>query len=192
MNAWFGIINSVNLLFGTYFLYQALTTGIIRTTEQLQAAPRIYGITYALSSSIFANPHQLIMVGLGLVPLLFSFFFWLVPALRFARLGGENEKIKKRNLRKTGFRVIWEKIRGIRTADLNNPAPECGPKSPEAEQERIIVEMGSYSQPDVEADERGTVYNFTGLEREKKALAAGRAAVNPGDFEIGKVVFDSE
>jgi hypothetical protein len=52
--------------------------------------------------------------------------------------------------------------------------------------------MGSYSQPEVEVDERGTVYNFTELEREKKALAVAREAVNPADFEIGKVIFDSE
>jgi hypothetical protein len=192
MNTWFGIINSVNLFFGTYFLYQAFNTGIIRTTEHLQASPRLYAIAYAMASSFAGNPHSFILVGLGLVPLLFSFFFWLIPALRYARLGTQNQEIKKRNLRKNGFRVIWEKIRGIRTADLGNPAPEYSPKAPEAEREKLIVEMGSYSQPDVEVDEGGTVYNFTELAREKEALAASRAAVNPGDFNIGKVVFDSE
>jgi hypothetical protein len=193
MNTWFVIINSVNLFFGTYFLYHALNTGIIRTVEQLRASPRIYAVTYkALSALIAGDPRLFILAGLGLVPLLFSFFFWLVPALRFARLGAQNQEIKKRNLRKSGFRVIWEKIRGVRAADLSNPAPEYNPKAPEAEREKIIVEMGSYSQPEVEVDERGTLYNFTELEREKGALAASRAAVNPGDFEIGKVVFDSE
>jgi hypothetical protein len=192
MNTWFGIINSVNLFFGAYFLYQAFNTGIIRTTEQLQASPRIYAIAYAMVSPITGNPHSFILVGLGLIPLLFSFFFWLIPALRYARLGAQNQIIKKRNLRKSGFRVIWEKIRGIRTADLGNPAPEYSPKAPEAEREKIIVEMGSYSQPEVEVDEGGTLYNFTELAREMEALAASRAAVNPGDFDIGKVVFDSE
>jgi hypothetical protein len=193
MNAWFGIINTVNLLFGGYFFYQALNTGIIRTTEQLQASPRIYGITYALASTIFDNPHSVMLAGLGIVPLLFSIIFWLIPALRFARLGAENQGIKQRNLRKAGFRVIWEKLRGVRAADIDYPAPECRPKDPEGERERIIAEMGAYSQPDVETGGDGEiVYNFTELEREKKALAASRAAVNPGDFDIGKVIFDSE
>jgi hypothetical protein len=192
LNTWFGIINSVNLLFGGYFLYHALTTGIIRTAEQLQAGPRVYGITYALALAVFDNPHPVILMGLGIVPLVFSFLFWLIPGLRFARLGTENQGIKKRNLRKAGFRIIWEKLRGLRAADIDNPAPECRPKDREAEGEKIIAEMGSYSQPEVEIDEGGgTVYNFTELEREKKALAASRAAVNPGDFDIGKVVFDS-
>jgi hypothetical protein len=190
MNAWFGIINTVNLLFGTYFFYQSFNTGLIMTFEQLQQSPRIYAITYGLATRFLENPHPFIMTGLGLVPLLFSFFFWLIPALRFLRLGAENREIKKRNLRKTGFRVIWEKLRGVRRADLDNPAPEC--RLAGAEQEKIIIEMGSYSQPDVEVDEKGTVYNFTGLEREKQALAAERAKVNPEDFKIGGIVFDSE
>jgi hypothetical protein len=194
MNAWFAIINSVNLLFGSYFFYQALNTGILTTTAQLRAAPRLYGIAYYfLAKSITGNPRPLLLVGLGLVPLLFSFFFWLIPALRLVRLNGENQNIKKRNLRKTGFGKIWEKPRGLAAADIDGPAPECRPANLEAERERIIVEMGTYSQPGVEVDESGrTVYNFTELEREKAALAAGRAAVNPEDFRIGRVIFDSE
>jgi hypothetical protein len=190
MNAWFGIINTVNLLFGSYFLYQSFATGIIRTTEQLRASPRLYGIAYYYLHTLVDNPRSLILTGLGLVPLLFSVCFWLIPALRFARLGAENQAIKRRNLRKTGFRVIWEKLRGIRGADLDNPAPEC--RAAGAEREKVITEMGAYSPPELEVDEGGTVYSFPELERERKALAASRAAVNPGDFEIGKVVFDSE
>ncbi|MDR2176909.1 MAG: hypothetical protein LBP20_02575 [Treponema sp.] len=188
MNTWFGIINTVNLLFGAYFFYQALSTGIIRTTAQLQAAPRLYGITYYLSLHVFDNPRMFMLAGLGLVPLLFSVFFWLIPALRSVRLKTENRAIAQRNLRKNGFRVIWEKLRGIRPADID----AAGPETSEKEREKIITEMGSYSRPEVEVDEKGTVYNFTELEREKKALDAGRAQVNPGDFEIGKVIFDSE
>jgi hypothetical protein len=188
MNTWFGIINTVNLLFGGYFLYQSFNTGIIRTTEQLRASPPLYGIAYALAARISGAPLPLMLAGLGIVPLVFSILFWLIPALRFARLNRENQGIKKRNLRKTGFRVIWEKLRGIRAAAIGAPD-----RPGEAEGEKIIIEMGSYSQPEVEADQGGgTVYNFTELEREKKALAASRAAVNPGDFDIGKVVFDSE
>ncbi|MDR0670576.1 MAG: hypothetical protein LBF95_10890 [Treponema sp.] len=193
MNTWFGIINSVNLLFGGYFFYQAFNTGIIRTTAQFQASPRLYAITYDLAASVLGNPHSFIMVGLGLIPLLFSLIFWLVPALRFARLNGENQNIKKRNLRKIGFGKIWEKPRGLVPAHIDSPAPECRPRGLEAEREKVITEMGSYSQPDVEVDETGTtIYSFTELEREKRALEAGRAAVNPEDFKIGKVIFDSE
>jgi hypothetical protein len=192
MNAWFGIINTVNLLFGSYYAYQAIHTGIIRSNEALAASPRLYGITYALATSITPNPQPLIFIGLGIVPLLFSFFFWLIPALRMAGLGKENQGIKKQNLRKIGFRKIWDKIRGITLVDIGNPAAECLPKDLPGEQEKIIKEMGSYSMPEVEVDaENKTVYNFNELEREKQALAASRAAVKPEDFDIGKVVFDS-
>jgi hypothetical protein len=193
MNAWFGIINSANLLFGGYFLYQGLNTGIIRTAEQLRAGPRLYGIAYSLAASAFNNPLPLILVGLGIVPLIFSVIFWLIPALRYARLDAQNQNIKKRNLRKIGFGKIWEKTRGLIPAAIGGSAPECRPKALETEREKVLAEMGSYSQPDLEAEEGGTmVYNFPGLEREKKALAAGRSQVDPGDFKIGKVIFDSE
>jgi hypothetical protein len=192
LNTWFGIVNSVNLFFGGYFFYQALNTGIIGTTEQLQASPRLYGITYALASAATDNPHPILLIGLGLIPLLFSALFWLIPALRFARLNRENQAIKKRNLRKFGFFKIWEKPRGVSVSGINATAAECRPRDLEAEEEKIIVEMGSYSQPEVEVVEGGAVYNFTELEREKEALAAERAKVNPRDFDIGKVVFDSE
>jgi hypothetical protein len=193
MNAWFGIINAVNLFFGSYFFYQAVHVGIIRTNEELAIAPRLYGVAYyALSTTIIENPQPFMLIGLGLVPLLFSFFFWIIPALRRARLGNENQGIKKRNLRKIGFRTIWDKIRGIRAADIASPAEECRPKTLEMEQERVITEMGTYSQPEEEVDDGGTtLYHFTGLEREKRALAASRAEVNPADFAIGKIVFDS-
>jgi hypothetical protein len=192
MNTWFGIINSVNLLFGGYFSYQAIQTGIIRTSEELAASPRLYGITYALSTMITDNPQPLLFIGLGIVPLLFSLFFWIIPALRLASLGNENQNIKKQNLRKIGFNRIWEKLRGITATDIENPAVECRPKDLPAEQEKIIREMGTYSMPEVEVDAGNkTLYNFNDLEREKQALAASRAAVKPEDFDIGKVVFDS-
>jgi hypothetical protein len=193
MNAWFAVINTVNLLFGGYFFYHALNTGIIGTAEQLQASPRVYGTAYILASAVADNPHPVILAGLGIVPLVFSALFWLIPALRFARLGTGNQEIKKRNLRKTGFRAIWEKPEGVKAAGIGSPAPECRPRDPEAEQEKIITEMASYSQPEVETGGGGTlIYNFRELEREKKALAAGRARVDPASFKVGKVVFDSE
>jgi hypothetical protein len=193
MNTWFGIINTVNLFFGGYFFYQALHTGIILSNEALAASPRLYGVTYALATAITQEPQPLLLIGLGVVPLLFSFFFWLIPALRLAGLGRENQGIKKLNLRKVGFRKIWDKIRGITLVDIGNPAAECLPKDLPGEQDRIIKEMGSYSMPEVEVDaENRTIYNFNALEREKAALAASRAAVKPEDFDIGKVVFDSD
>ncbi|GHU77856.1 hypothetical protein FACS189462_0840 [Spirochaetia bacterium] len=199
MNTWFGIINSVNLLFGGYFLYQSTATRIVKDAAtgdlivQASAAySYLYKVAYVLFTAITDNPLPILTVGLGVVPLAFSILFWLIPALRFNREKNENEEIKLGNLRKTGFQKIWSMIRGIRNRDIDSAIPECRPKKLIAAQDKIIKEMGSYSMPEVEVNGEGeTLYHFNELEREKAALAKYRAAINPGDSDLGKIIFDS-
>jgi hypothetical protein len=193
MNGWFGIINSVNMLFGGYFLYNALHTGPILSQAHFQASSYLYGLTYVLCSQIAVNPLPILTIGLGIVPLVFSVVFWAIPALRLLREKNENEEIKLVNLRKTGFQKIWSKIRGIRNRDIDGAIPECRPKKLSLAQDRIIKEMGTYSMPEVEVDSEGaTLYHFNDLEREKTALAQYRSAINPDASNLGKIVFDSE
>ncbi|GHV61100.1 hypothetical protein AGMMS49587_04350 [Spirochaetia bacterium] len=202
MNTWFGIINSVNLLFGGYFLYQSAATGPVRMVAAAggrmvmeAGAPYsyLYKVAWVLLTAVTDNPLPFLTVGLGIVPLAFSVLFWLIPALRLRREKKENEDIKLGNLRKTGFQKIWSVIRGIQSRDIDSAVPECRPKKLIAAQDRIIKEMGSYSMPEVEVDSEGaTRYHFNELEREKNALARYRAAINPGDSELGKIVFDSD
>jgi hypothetical protein len=201
MNVWFGIINSVNLLFGGYFLYQSAATGQVRMVAEATgrvvmeagaAYSYLYKVAYVLLTAITDNPLPILTVGLGIVPLAFSVLFWLIPALRFRQEKNENEKIKLGNLRKTGFQKIWSAIRGIRNRDIDSAIPECRPKKLIAAQDKIIKEMGSYSMPEVEVNPQGeTLYHFNELDREKAALAQYRSAINPGSSDLGKIVFDS-
>jgi hypothetical protein len=192
MNAWFGIINTVNLLFGSYFLYNALHTGAILTQEHFNAASYLYGITYILSGSFIQNPLPLIGVGLGLVPLVFSLLFWLIPALRFWFEKKENEDIKLRNLKRLGFSRIWTQPLAVEPRDIAAEAAECRPKNMAAARDRVIKEMGAWSVPEVELNRQGEpVYSFTELEREKQALEKYRSGVSPERSALGKIVFDS-
>jgi hypothetical protein len=192
MNTWFVVINTVNLLFGSYFIYNTFSTGAILSTEQIQMAPRIYGITYLLAYRFTANPLPLIAVGLGLIPVAFSVLFWLIPALRFFREKRENQGIKRENFRKIGFQRIWSKLRGITAGDLSGLGPESSPEKLDAVRDRLIKDMAAYSMPEVEADAEGnTIYHFVELEREKNAVIQYRAGINPLDSELGKTVFDS-
>ena len=194
MNVWFGVINAVNLLFGSYFLYNTLNTGLIVTQGQFNAASRIYAVAYyLLTRFVVANPLPLIGVGLGLVPLVFSLFFWLVPALRFRREKKENERIKLRNLRRLGFRQIWERPLNVESGAIKSDAPECRPRNLAAAQDRVIKEMGACSIPDVEINPQGvTVYSFSELAREKQALEKYRSGISGEQSALGKTVFDSE
>jgi hypothetical protein len=192
LNGWFAAINGVNLVFGSYFLFNALNTGPIANQIQFNAAPYLYKFTYVLLHNLTAAPLPFIMAGLGIVPLVFSAFFWGIPALRYALLRGENEKIKLENLRKSAFSRIWFSPRGLKEEDIKAEQRECRPRNLRGARDRVIKEMGSYAVPDIAADEKGAmVYNFPDLEREKEALKKYRDAINPGDASLGKTIFDS-
>ncbi|MDR2095061.1 MAG: hypothetical protein LBP76_06035 [Treponema sp.] len=188
MNRWFGLINSVNLIFGGYFFYNALHTG-----QVLSDASYLYGVTYQLSGIIMQNPLPFITIGLGLVPLIFSVFFWLIPAVRFFTEKKENEAIKLGNLKRLGFNRIWSNPLNVETKDIDSPVSECRPKNMAAARERVIKEMGTYSVPEVEINESGsTVYSFKALDDEKKALEKYRAGIDPNAASLGRTIFDSE
>ncbi|GHV79933.1 hypothetical protein AGMMS49944_17240 [Spirochaetia bacterium] len=193
MNGWFGVINSVNLIFGGYFLYNTLTTGAVLTQAHFDAASYLYGVTYILSSTLITNPLPVLTIGLGIVPLVFSALFWLIPALRYFGVKRDNETIKRENLRKSGYGQIWDKPLAVKPADIDPKAEECRPKNMALARDQIIKEIGAYAMPDVAIGQAGeTVYAFTELEREKEALEKYRAGIKDDASALGKTVFDSE
>jgi hypothetical protein len=193
MNVWFGIVNSVNLLFGGYFLVNALNTGHILTQAAFEAASYLYGVVYVVLSRFVANPVTFIGIVLGLVPLVFSFLFWLIPLLRYFGMKQSNEAVKLENLRKDGYGRIWNEPLAVRSSDINPVAEECRPKNMAAAREKALGEIGVYAVPEVSVGTAGeTVYAFKELEREKIALQKYRAGVKPGSSDLGKTVFDSD
>jgi hypothetical protein len=193
LNFSFGLINAANLLFGGYFLFNALSTGAILTEAQLQASSYLYAVAYVFSGKLIPNPLPFISIGLGLVPLVFSVLFWLIPGIRYVLEKKENDGIKLGNLKKTGFGRIWSKPLAVREQEIDSPAKECRPRNMAAARDRIIKDMGVYSIPGVELDEGGaTVYSFKELQREKEALERCRASINPEASSLGKTVFNSD
>ncbi|GHV17072.1 hypothetical protein FACS189493_4040 [Spirochaetia bacterium] len=192
MNGWFSAINGANLLFGGYFLYNALNTGAILTQAHFQASSYVYGLTYMLLSQVLANPLPAITIGLGIVPLIFSILFWLIPGLRYFYIKGDNERITFENFRKDGYGRIWNSPVRVNPKDLNPRAAECRPRDLAGAQDRVIKEIGAYAMPEVAMDETGAaVYTFTELSREKEALEKYRGSVDLHAAELGKTVFDS-
>jgi hypothetical protein len=192
MNGWFVAINTVNLLFGGYFFANALSTGHILTQAHFEAASYLYGVVYVILSRLALNPLTLISVVLGIIPMVFSLLFWLIPALRYGGMKQHNETIKLENLRKDGYGRIWDKPLAVRSADINPAAGECRPKNMAAAQDRVLKEMGAYAVPDVEIGGAGeTIYSFKELEREKTALQKYRSGIKPDSSDLGKTVFDS-
>jgi hypothetical protein len=190
MNLWFGIINTVNLLFGGYFFYHAFNTGALLGVEQFRQSSWLYGFTWYHFGQFVQDPLPLLTIGLGLVPLIFSILFWLIPVLRAFWERGENGRIRMENLRKAGFSRIWSRPLAVESGDIQGPDPAYRPAKLAGAQDRIIKEMGAYSVPGVEIGEKGnTVYSFEELDREKRALEEYRGEIRTE--ELGDTVFDT-
>jgi hypothetical protein len=188
LNWWFGIINGVNLLFGTYFLYNAFAIGRLVT----ETSSWIYLVVYSFLSS-FTNPLPIITVALGVIPLAFSLLFWLIPLLRHFFIKGKNEKIKFENFRKFSFSKIWMSPLSIKKADLKPGYKEADPKNLPESQDKALKEMGAYSVPEVAIDDyKNEVYSFAELALEKEALTQYRSSINPEASSLGKTILDSD
>lgn len=191
LNGWFIALNGVNLLFGSYFLYNALSVGQITQQAQITGGTYLYAIALVLFSGL-GDPVAFAASVLGVVPLLFAGFFFAIPAVRNLREKKENERIKTENLRKESYKKVWEKPAGIKSTDFAPVNPESRPDNLAAARERLITELGSYAQPEVAiADDGSTQYSFATLETEKKALQKYRSTIDPEKYRLGATVFDS-
>jgi hypothetical protein len=174
-NTAFAVINGANLAFGAYFLYFVLNPASPLTGQNVPGS-FLFAFVCHLLAGAGVNPMLPVAIGLGIVPVLFSLFFWIIPAVRAAGLNKKNAAIDLENRRKKCFEAIWDKPLEVSGAD-----------------QRLVMEIGTYSVPDVSVDSRGvTVYAFNGLDREKKALEKYRSAIDADKSKLGAVVFDSE
>ena len=192
MNGWFAVINAVNLIFGSYFLYQSFFAGQLITEIQYQTASYLYSFTYLLLEMVTVEPSTIIRIVLGFIPLLFSLFFWIIPAVRHFLEKNENEGIKLANFKRLIFGKIWSSPKNIDLSRFQPPTAECRPRDPGEAVDRAIKDMGAISSPDVEQNEEGkTIYSFNELENEKRALEKYRSGIDPSLSKLGKTVFDS-
>ena len=192
LNTWFIVINAVNLIFGSYFLYHSFNTGLLLSEEHFQAAPYLYAFTQFLILHITQNPMPVLMIGLGLIPFAFSVLFWVIPALRRYFETLENEKLKLANFKRLGFNRIWSRPFNVKPGDIKTDSAECRPRNASAAWDSVIKEMGAISSPDVEINPNGeTLYSFSGLDYEKKALEKYRAGIDMSRSKLGNTVFDS-
>ncbi|MCL2232442.1 MAG: hypothetical protein FWB99_05120 [Treponema sp.] len=189
MNFWFGLINGVNLLFGSYFFFSSMTIGRILSEEALHAAG-IYGMVYYFLAAAGIDPLPVIQIGLGIVPALFSAFFWLIPAIRLWRLKKENSSIRMDNFRGFFFSRLWASPEGFKPSGLDPRGDECRPADLAAAKDAALKEMSSYSFPQVSLDEKQSeIFDFNELRREKEALEKYRRTVTVA--KTGETVFDS-
>ncbi len=189
----FRLINGVNIVFGGYFLYHVLSLGgafYLSTPRGLAlrgGLPIIYSATgYLLQSLGATSPVSIIFWGLGVVPLVFSAFFFATPILRWLKQKADNEKIKTENLRRIVYRNILSGDGAI-DSNLGTQIEEARPSDPKAI-EKISLRLAAWS--GAEPKEGG--YEFTELKRIQRDMEKLRASVDLDSFSPGKTVFDTE
>jgi hypothetical protein len=176
-NTAFVLINFVNLGFGGYFLYYFLNPAAVSAS----GFSYLFRFVYSSLVTLGVSPFLPIAAGLGIVPVLFSLFFWTVPAVRKVLIKKKNAAIGLENRRKQGVAAVWDAPLEV-TEDLF-----------EKDADRLIKEIGTYSVPDVSVDSRGkTVYSFKELGEEKKALEKYRGQADKNRGNLGAIVFDSD
>lgn len=191
LNGWFIALNGANFLFGLYFLSCSIGIGPIVQQAQITGGSYLYAVAYLLFAPI-ANPQFFTTVVLGVVPLAFAALFYLIPGLRVLRERDENERMKMENLRKDAYRRIWDGPKQVKSEDFKPSLAESKPADLPAARERIVVEMGSYAQPEVAVAADGSAeYSFPTLQAERSALDGYRASMDLSKYELGKTVFDS-
>jgi len=190
-NKWFAVINAVNLIFGSYFLYQSINTGQLINKAQYIVAPKLYAYTHAIFDKIVYDPHLVIRSALGIIPLVFSLLFWIIPTVRFLIEKKENNEIKLKNFKRFSFSKIFYSPKNIDVGALNPNMNECRPDDLASAADRVIKDIGAISNPQIEIKDNKTIYTFNELEREKEALEKYRKSACFSRQKLGETVFDS-
>ncbi|MDR1147528.1 MAG: hypothetical protein LBK66_02740 [Spirochaetaceae bacterium] len=188
MNTWFGVINTVNLLFGGYFLYHSLI-------PQTSGPPTLFNYLYRVTQVLLGNSastQDFLLNGLGIVPVVFSLLFWIIPAVRNMNLKKENAGVKLENLRKIGTQHVYTAPLTVKPAEIKSSMTEALPQNLTQAQDTIIKELAFFGSPDINAAENGeVVYSFTGIKRDKDATNKYRNSIDGDKSDLGKVIFNA-
>lgn len=190
----FRLVNAFNIVFGGYFLYNAVAVGgafYVNTAKGIALRggfPFIYSATgYLFQMLGAANPVPGIFWGLGIVPLVFSALFFAIPILRSLRQKAQDEKIKFENLRRVVYRNILSARGLFRPESVDVSLDEATPADSRAA-DKIADRLAAWSG----AEPVSGGYEFREIIRIQDEAERLRAAIDPSSFVPGKTVFDTE
>jgi len=189
-NRWITFFNSFNLLFGGYFLYYSLAVPVIQKGDGFAY---LYLVAATLCSRFLGlNPHAVLPIALGVIPVAFSLLFFLIPLLRRGREKAHNEAIKKGNfLRRLYDRVLQNPLL-VDPSKIEPGADDEAPTGWEGFRERSVKDFAAFKGADVDkAESGGYVYRFGELDREQRDLSRLRNSIDLSSFNLGKTIYDS-
>lgn len=180
-------INGFNLLFGGYFLFNSFAAGSI-STGNINGFNYLYYFTGHLLNEFGINALPVMAIGLGLVPMVFSVLFWLVPAFRSKILAKENELIKKENLQRIIYAKAITEPESLKVPDENSLPVVARPKNTKMAA-LVVEELAAYE----EAEPAGTnEWHLKELVRKSADIEKLRLSIKLEDNGLGGIVFDSD
>lgn len=195
MDRSFRWVNIINLLFGSYYLWNAANIGtnvIIQTTRGITlrgGATFLYSYTiYLLSQMGATQPAVVAAWVLGVVPLAFSVLFFGIPLVRSLRLKRENEALKRENMRKLLYSAVIANPENFDQKVLNLSSEEVRPSKKEAVQEEI-QHLAAWDSAEINAE---GIWSFKDVEFIQKEADRIRAGVREADYAPQKTVFDTD
>jgi hypothetical protein len=191
-NGWILFFNAFNLAFGGYFLGLSLTQSA--TALLAKNGPLLYSFTgNLLASAGIPSPVAVLAVVLGLVPVAFSFLFFLVPLLRKIRLDRQNDTIREETLKRRIFAHVLSSPARVDPGDVRPAGTGLDPKNLPSAARRIIDRLAASlgAEPIVLEKQGAFAYRFKELERQLADLEDYRRNVDLRRYEVGKTVFDS-
>ncbi len=200
-NGWITVFNLANAGFGTYFaaLAAAKPTEVFTTLAngtrltQIDGAYLYHFVIRAATALGALKPESLIYVALGVVPLTFSAFFFLVPFVRRLRERAANEATRRENLRRLVYARVLADPTLVDPRDIRPTAPEETTRNAQADVERLLKELAATrgGEP-VQAADGAWVWRFPELERERQDVERTRIATSTAQYDVGGTVFDSD
>lgn len=194
-NGWIGFFNGFNLAFGTYFFYYASTAQdlVYKSGEKFKFGFNfVYKFLNTFLSEITTNHDTIILIGLGLVPLVFSFFFYFVPFMRNIRRKKQNEEIKKENLRKKIYAYMHSNPMSVNPGAIQPSGVNETPKKSGKFKEKVIKQFVGEKYGDVETTSSGGyIYVLKEYQRQIEDVNNYRNNVDLSKYAVGETVFDS-
>ena len=188
-------VNIFNLVFGSYYLWNAINLGtaIIIQTPEGQGLKGglsfLYSYTVYLFSVLGANqPAVLVGWVLGVAPLAFSLFFFGIPIVRSQRIKRENETIKRENMRRVLYSSVIADPHYFDPQSLQLPANEVRPEKADAVLEET-QHLAAWSRGEISPEGKWSFGDIEFIEREAERV---RASIEERDYSPQKTVFDTD
>ncbi|HPG95897.1 MAG TPA: hypothetical protein PLH76_00835 [Rectinema sp.] len=195
MDRTFRWVNIFNLVFGSYYLWNAINLGtaiIVQTPEGTGlkgGLSFLYSYTVYLFSMLGAN-QPVVLVGwlLGVAPLAFSILFFGIPIVRSLLIKCENEKIKHENMRRVLYSAVIANPQYFDPHSIQLPANEVRPEKTNALLEET-QHLAAWSRGEISPEGKWSFSDIEFIEREVERV---RASIDEKDYSPQKTVFDTD